>query len=203
MRGSPGFTLLQVLPQIAPVQDVDRRNQLGLAVAQDHHLGNVEQGVVMGLVGGFGGRHLQYGVPQLFHQLLALDPFLRGQVLFQVQQGQTVWVPQLLQGFGQGGGQLFLLRRAIVVRNFEGLQHLRRKLRLLGIEHAPADLLLQQAVRPAELGQGQEAGVGFGPVKHGKLGNHRNFHRVAGGEDGLEAVVVSLGEGIELVVVAA
>ena len=40
-------------------------------------------------------------------------------------------------------------------------------------------------------------------MKHGKLGDHRNFHRVAAGEDGLEAVVVPLGEGIELVVVTA
>ena len=199
----PRFHLLQVFPQVAPIQDVDRRHQLGLAVAHDHRLGNVEQRVVMGLVGGFGGRHLQHGVPQLFHELLALDLFLRGQVLFQVQKGQSVRVAQLLQGLGQGGGQLFLLQGAIVVRNFEGLHHLRRKLRLLGFEHAPADFLLQQSVRPAELGQGQEAGVGLGPVKHGKLGDHRNFHGVAARKDGLEAVVVLLGEGIELVVVTA
>ena len=131
------------------------------------------------------------------------DLFLRGQVRFQVQKGQSVRIAQLLQGLGQRGGQLFLLRRAIVVRDFVGLHHLGRELRLLGFENAPADLLLQPPVRPAEFGQGQEAGVGFGPVEHGKLGHHRYFHRVAGREDGLEAVVVLLGEGIELVVVAA
>ena len=192
----PRFHLLQVLPQVAPIQHVNRRNQLGLTVAHDHRLGNVEQGVVMGLVGGFGGRHLQHGVPQFFHQTPCAGPFPAGSGAFPgPDRVKPFGSPNFFKASARGAASFSCSGCAIVVRNFEGLHHLRRKLRLFGFEHPPADFLLQQAMRPAELGQGQEAGVGFGPVKHGKLGHHRNFHRVAAREDGLEAVVVSSGTG--------